>query len=360
MNKKITLIVGLIILIVVVMLVGDADGRNQQGLKIGVVTPLTGGVAYWGESTVVGVRMAEEGLAKDGIKIKFILEDGQLDPKVALNAAQKLVNVDKVNAIFSEFNPASIAVSSFLEDKNVFHLYNSVIVSPLAQSPNNFKTYLDYQASCREVAKYLMDHKGVKKVGVLKMNLEHGNLCLKGIEEVFGSDNVVVEAYNPGVMDFRSLIGKITTKGADVIFHASYQPETLASIRQMDELGVGKLFVGMSENITPDIIEEYSPLINGDIFFGLPQVDERLKNQIKESNMGKDVPDYNAAALAYIHMLQLGRAVHKCGSDSKCTADYMAHVKPEAAIGFQGFSNRIAKFDNRIVQFVDGAFVEVE
>jgi len=350
----------LLLIVLIVSSIFVITRSSNSEIKIGVITPLTEGAAYWGESTLVGIKMAEKELLTEGIKVQFIYEDGQLDPGVALNAAQKLVNIDHVSIIYSEFNPASIAVSSFLENKNVFHLYDSAAMSPLSKGPYNFKTYLDYQDSCADVSKYIKENRGIKRVGVLKMNIEHGELCLKGIQDVFGLENVFVESYNPGITDYRSLINKIKNKNIDAIFHASFQPETLASLRQLDELGINALFIGLAETITPDVAKEYSNLIMDDIFFGLPMIENDLVQRIDVANGDKSVADYNAAALGYLHMLQLGRALDNCNQDNECIAEYLLKSDPVESVGFRGFKDRVAKFDNRIVQFTKDNFVEVK
>jgi branched-chain amino acid transport system substrate-binding protein len=348
------------IAVMLVVIIGFNFYQSDNQIKIGIVSPLTGGAAYWGESASVGFLMAERELQNEGIDIDLIIEDGQLDPAVALNAAQKLVNVDQVNAIYSEFNPASISVSSFLKDKDVFHLYDSAAESPLDEGPYNFKTYLDYKDSCGDVSEFIKNNNQVSKIGVLKINLEFGDLCLEGVKEVFGEDNVVVETYNPGSTDFRTIINKIRSQNVDAIINASFQPETLASLRQLNEAGDLTLFVGLSETITEDIIEEYKWLIEGDVFFGLPSVSEDLKSKIDETNGGKAVADYNAAGLAYTHIIQLGKALNECKNDNDCVANYLSNTEPVESIGFKGFNNRIAEFENRIVRFEGGEFVDAE
>ncbi len=331
---------------------------ESNALKVGIISPLTGNSAYWGESTLIGMRLAEAELKMEGINIDFIIEDGKLDPATALSAAQKLVNVDGVTAIFSEFNPASISVASFLKGKNVFHLYNAASISPLDSGTNNFKTYLDYEMSCKETAQYIKDHKNVKRVGVLKMNLEPLELCLKGIQSVFGSD-AVVESYDPSATDFRVELTKLDKAKVDAIFHASFQQQTLISLKEMQRLNMKELFVGLTETITPGIILEYKTLIEGDIFFGLPPVSEELAALIKSASSNKDVGSYNAAGLAYVHLVQIGHALAKCGS-TICIEKEMSESIPNPEIGFQGFNNRIAEFDVLISEWENGKFVSVK
>lgn len=357
MSMKTKSILGVVALVAVVgLLVFTHKPSTSEEIKIGVVTPLTGGVAYWGESSRAGIRLAEAEFKERGLNVSIILEDGQLDPKTALSAAQKLVNVDHVDAMYSEFNPAAIAVSSFLKDKEIIQIYDATPVSPLALSENFFKTYLNYQVSCREVAEVLKS-RGYKKVGVLKMNLEHGDLCAKGITEVYGGD-VAIESYNPGVPDFRTLLSKLDAAGADVIFHASFQPETIASLKHMRSLGLAQPFTGLAETMTPDVTVEYADVLDDAMVFGLPPVDQALVARI-EAVSGTTVADRNAAALAYLHITQLAETLHACDKEIACVRQKLSRAEPDSAMGFKGFKDRIAGFDTLIQEWKNGTFVPI-
>lgn len=349
-NKAIWAI--LLILVAGVSVSNLMKNEGKSDIRIGVITPLTGGVSYWGESSLTGIKLAQIDLKKKGIEVDVIVEDGQLDPKTALSAAQKLVNVDSVSAMYSEFNPAAIAVSSFLKDKNIIQIYDATPTSPLALSQNFYKTYLDYEVSCGQVADILKD-RGHRKVGVLKMNLEHGELCLKGIRKTFG-DKVMVESYDPGQTDFRTSLLKLDKQEIDVVFHASFQPETLASLRNMRTLGMRQTFVGLSETITPDIVPEYKDMLEDAITFGLPKVSRDLIQRMKVEVEDARIIDENAAGLAYVHITQLAGALSVCGTDTKCSRQKLNESAADPRIGFQGFRDRVAGFDTLIEEWKGG------
>lgn len=358
--RKIWVSAVILVLIISIFVIIQKNIVNLEGgrIKIGVITPMTGAVAYWGESTAVGVALARIDLAKEGIKVDFIIEDGQLDPKVALSAAQKLVNIDKVSAIYSEFNPAAIAVSSFLKDKDILNVYDAAPVSPLKEGDNVYKTYLDYEIGCMEVAQ-LLKNKGFERVGVLKVNLEFGDLCLKGIKEVYGN-SLIVEDYNAGASDFRSSLSKLKAKDVQVLFNVAFQPETLASLKQAKELGMKPVFAGLSETVSPDVIGEYSNLLEGSFMFGLPAVSEEFIVRVEQDFPGKVVNNYQAVALAYIHLKQMAGAINKCGNNLVCVRKEMDSSRPENLVGFTGFKNHIAGLNILIQKWEDGQFVSVE
>ncbi|MDP1814595.1 MAG: ABC transporter substrate-binding protein [Leadbetterella sp.] len=333
------------------------SSESAKPLKIGVVTPLTGGVAYWGESTKIGFDLAQQELRDEGINVEFIIEDGQLDPKIALNAAQKLVNIDGVRAIFSEFNPAAISITSFTKDKDVLHLYNAAPVSPLVESDNVYKSYLDYEYSCEKTAT-LLKNRGVNKVGMLKANLEFGDLCLKGVKKVF-KENTYVESYNPGNTDFRTLLTKLASNDVEAIFNISFQPETLTSLKTMDELGIKATFVGLSETITPEIVADYAKALEGSIMFGLPSVDEEFIVKVKAAYPDKTIGANQAIAIAYMHAKQLANALDKCSGDIACAKEKLDVLENDSIIGFTGFQNRIAGFQTLIQEWQDGKFIDI-
>src|SRR5260370_39037121 len=78
-----------------------AAGANaQEAIKIGLIQPLTGSVAYNGTTDVNGSKLAlDEINAKGGVlgkKLELVIEDGQCRPANSVSAAEKLIQRDNV------------------------------------------------------------------------------------------------------------------------------------------------------------------------------------------------------------------------------------------------------------------------
>ena len=196
------------------------SGGDKQNVEIGIITDLTGPAAYWGTSSQVGAELAVEELKEEGYDINLVYEDYRLDSSEALSAVQKLVNVDDVDGVYAEFNPAAISAGSFLKGKDVLYIYDAAIISPLENNPYAYKTYLDYKEGCRQISSKFREE-GIEKMGVLKVNLEFGEICLEGAEEVYG-ENVSVEAYNLGDQDFKTQILKLNQEGVGAIINVGF------------------------------------------------------------------------------------------------------------------------------------------
>ena len=75
-------------------------------VRIGVILPLSGDLAFLGESGKNGVLLAEYYInsIQKGRKLKVILEDGKGQPSVSISAANKLITSDeyKNNSVYLE------------------------------------------------------------------------------------------------------------------------------------------------------------------------------------------------------------------------------------------------------------------
>ena len=81
----------------------SAPALAEDEIKIGLIQPLTGSVAYNGNCrrrTAPSLRSTSVNAAGGvlGKKIELVIEDGQCQPANSVNAAEKLIQSDKVAA----------------------------------------------------------------------------------------------------------------------------------------------------------------------------------------------------------------------------------------------------------------------
>ncbi len=105
-------------------------------IKLAVLAPLTGSQPTFGVMTRDGALLAIEDYAKAhnggplGMKVTPIIEDSQCSPDPAVNAANKVIDQDKVHYIVGEVcSSASIPVSEIANAKKV------VQISPTSTNP---------------------------------------------------------------------------------------------------------------------------------------------------------------------------------------------------------------------------------
>jgi branched-chain amino acid transport system substrate-binding protein len=81
-------------------------------LKVGVVSPITGATATFGQENVNGIKLAYEKLKKTAVrKFELVIEDDKSDAIESTNATRKLINIDKISAMIGE-PTSSLALAS--------------------------------------------------------------------------------------------------------------------------------------------------------------------------------------------------------------------------------------------------------
>ncbi len=337
----------LVILGVIVLWSGRA-GESSQTIKIGVLTDLTGpAAAYWGESTQAGAELAARDLRAKGYKVEMVYEDYKLDAAKAASAAQKLLNVDRVDAMYIDFNPAILTVASIVARANIPVIYDAAVTSALSASPNFFKTYLDYQAGCKVVAQKFKDE-GKEKIGVLKINIEAGELCLKGVREVY--PNALVEGYNLNETDFRTSMLKLKNTGVTAVIDVGFEEDVYNILKANKELGSDFEFGLSEDSLTPNTLGTFGAQLKGSWSFGFKAASADFSKRV-DAVYGKTYPSYWGAELASTHVTEMIESLAACSKEITCTTKNIAESKPDANIGFRGFENRIANLDMLVKQY---------
>jgi branched-chain amino acid transport system substrate-binding protein len=135
------------IVLLVAMLLGACSGGGASTLKIAVLAPLSGPVPTFGVSTRDGALLAiKQWNANGGVlgmQITAIVEDSQCTPDPAVNAANKVIDQDKVHYIMGEVcSSASIPVSEIANAKHVVQISGTSTNPSVVRDANgNVKPY---------------------------------------------------------------------------------------------------------------------------------------------------------------------------------------------------------------------------
>ena len=89
-----------------------SSGALAQDVKVGVVLPLTGGLAPVGKQVQAGIKMYmdKNGASVAGKKIDLIVKDDGGVPDNSKRLAQELIDNDKVAVIGSALTPSAMAI----------------------------------------------------------------------------------------------------------------------------------------------------------------------------------------------------------------------------------------------------------
>ena len=107
------------------------SGALAQEIKIGTLLAHTGPLKEWGPHIQKGAVLAAKQLDQAGITFTLIHEDSETSAVPATNAAQKLVNADRVVAIIGALASSSTqSVAEYVTCPN-----DVILISPASTSP---------------------------------------------------------------------------------------------------------------------------------------------------------------------------------------------------------------------------------
>ncbi|MCW2240098.1 ABC transporter substrate-binding protein [Azospirillum canadense] len=240
------------------------SAQAQDTIKIGMVEPLTGSVAYNGKSVVEGAKLAvEEMNAAGGIlgkKIELVIEDGQCTPANSVNAVEKLVQKDKVAALVGAFCSSATAAIMPVAQKYKIPLVTGVSSQASLTEQGNpyfFRAAETDALMAKAFAKILANDLKLTKVAYIGVNDDWGR---GGVEEfsrdlsALGAKSVLTEYFDHGTTDFFTLLTKLRAAKPDGVFVAAETQDGSILVKQIREMGLDAKVFGVGSWATADFI----------------------------------------------------------------------------------------------------------
>jgi branched-chain amino acid transport system substrate-binding protein len=238
------------------------DGVTDTEIIIGTHTALSGPVAAWGVGSTEGARMRyDEANEKGGVhgrKIKLIVEDHGYVPTRAVQAANKLINNDKIfimhGALGTPHNNAAFAEQLPKGVPNIFPFTAArSMVEP--HHPLKFQTLSTYYDQVRAATKYFVEKGGKSKVCTMYMDQDFGHEIRDGVRDQAKAMKIEVVAeasFGPTDTDFTGQVGKLKSAGCDLVVMGSIIKETIQTIATARKGGWKDVtFVGQAASYDP-------------------------------------------------------------------------------------------------------------
>jgi branched-chain amino acid transport system substrate-binding protein len=253
--KKIIKIISVVVVIVIIVFMISKSTINDNGIKVGVVLPLTGPVSAVGEDYKRGMDMAAEDY---GVKLNY--QDGKANPTDSLNAALQLYN-DGNNIIMTAFRGASISVASNFKNKDdviVFSTTATSDVKPIGSYGKNF-----FAIGAEMIQNGFADgtnaSKQCSKVVTLTENTDGGLDKVKGFTQALGVDKIVMnDTFLTDKNDFKDVVTKVKSHNPDCIFIEIKSNYFKGFMNQMIEQGISPKVYTTSYSVNKDVANSLS------------------------------------------------------------------------------------------------------
>ncbi len=231
-------------------------------VKIGVVLPLTGPIAAFGQTSKGGLDIAYEqnNKLKNGDTVKLVVLDDRGDKVEAATAVKRLLDKDGVTVILGEVASGNSMAMAPIAEKAKTPMITHASTNPRVTKDKKYVTracFIDpFQGAV--AAKYAMDN-GYKTAVVVtdaKQDYSVGlSKAFKKAYEAAGGKVVKTVLINSGDKDFNAQVATIKAANPGIIAFTGYYPEGALMVKQARAMGVQAPFIGGDGVGFPELVK---------------------------------------------------------------------------------------------------------
>lgn len=246
---------------------GGSEVAEGDTIKIGVLLPMSGSTAYYGEVQYNGIEFCvnyvnENGGIKsmDGKQIELVLQDSASDPETGVSAFEYLVE-QGVSAVIGPYNSTVAAATAPLA---IQHGVPYVIVNATAENYMGTANKYVYRTNVGStdgdtmweiVLGYLAEVRPdnpTDKVAVVYDEGDWGSAAVTSWRtnaEALGYEVVVDEAVSESTTDMSVLVNKIKAADTDLVILATFSAATNLLVKQMADYQCDAKMVGLGGGV---------------------------------------------------------------------------------------------------------------
>ena len=266
--------VHVVVVIVILIVSGCNVDQNSETINVGLLLPLTGGAASYGQNARQSAELAlqEYNASDPSISINLVVEDSKGEAATGNLAVQKLIDLDGVVAVLGcVTSGVTLAVAPTMNTQMV------PIISPGASSPNIttageyiFRTWPSDMYEAEEMARYIADQQ-ISNVAILRINNEYGMAMENALKESLESSQVsstisISESFEQGAREMRSQLLRIKESDAEVIYFIGFPEAAIVFGQGFSDVGIALPVLSTSAFEDPQIPATIGDVLNGTIY----------------------------------------------------------------------------------------------
>ena len=330
---------------------GGGLARAAEPITIGLSMALTGGLAAVGKSGLLAMQIWAENInAKGGLlgrPVKLIYYDDQSNPSTVPGIYTKLIDVDKVDLVISGYatNMVAPAMPIVMQKERLFFGLFSLGVNVEFHYPKYFSmlpTGPDPKHAFSEpFFKVVMAKEPKPKtLAIVAADAEYPKNASEGARDTaksLGLQIVYDKSYPPSTADFSPIVHAIQATNAEIVFVASYPPDSAGMVRAATETGLKTRYFGggMVGLQYTSVKQQFGSKLNGILDYDwwipapkmqFPGITEFLqKYQAKAPSEGVDPLGWYLPPFAYANLQVLGEAIE--GAKTLDQAKLAAYIR---------------------------------
>ena len=252
----------------------------QDGpIRLGSLTPNTGGGSPFGpeiaEAHRLVVDLVNANGGVDGREIVLTQENSETNPEVAVRAARKLIDADRVIAILGTWSSSvTLGVMPLCQEADVLQLCTSSSESvPVSDKKGLVFNFQPLNPAWGRAIARLALARGFDQIAVMGINNDFTTSMIGTFQESLesGGGQVTNEPflYNPNQPSYRAEVDRLIANDPPAVFIPSYVTDFTAIYREIYRSGYDGQVITISLSTGPQFKEAVGEAANG-ILHGFP------------------------------------------------------------------------------------------
>jgi branched-chain amino acid transport system substrate-binding protein len=358
--KRRTLLGGTIAAAALSLTLGLTSGAvaQQPPIKIGMSMAQTGGLAGGGKASLLGIEIWRDDVnARGGLlgrKVELVVYDDKSSASETPAIYSKLLDVDKVDILFAPYATVPTAPLMPLVKQrglllmgNFSFQVNSKVGHDMWFNNAPWGPADSWAASFLDIGQKA----GGKTVALIGADQEFAQNLLLTARDVAKRLNMPIvydQAYPPNTVEFSSIVRALKAAKPDIVYVASYPPDSAGILRAVNEIGIGdnvKVFGGGMVGLQfGAVMENLGSLLNGVVNYNTWLPEQSMYNEgtkaffdayTKRAVEAKVDPlGYYLAPFGYASGQMIEQAIKSVGSlDQKALAKYLRENTHKTIVG---------------------------
>lgn len=331
---------------------GGGGGNGGGTVDVGVVIPFSGDLSDFGTPMQNGFEMAREDINAAGgplgRELQLNFEDSNSASTQGVNAANKLVDTDGVNALFGAVSSGvtiSIAQSVTISGE-IVHITpasSSPVISTLDDNDYVWRTRTNDRFVAR-VMSMIAEEEGAESAAVLYVNNDFGSALADVFEESFDGEVTAKVGYESGQSSYQQSLSTLFEDDPEYVALAGYPESGTTILSQWYEGGYGGNWILHTSLLSSDVIDN----VGAEVMNGMYGVRTRPPSGGATESFVSDYEEaYPDAQVfspyswnSYDALMTWALAAHAAGSvESPDVVEALRDVSnpPGEAVGYDGF-----------------------
>ncbi|MFP4379842.1 MAG: ABC transporter substrate-binding protein [Candidatus Sumerlaeia bacterium] len=254
----------------------NAWAQDSDSWKLGVIMPLSGNLAAYGESTLEGVKLMTEKINAaggiDGKRIELVVENNEGKTVKSAEALRKLVGLNQVLAIIGPITSTNtMFITRDAQNKKV------LLITPTGTNDKItgdgdfiFRSCFNDSFQGIAVAKFAREDLKLESAVAFQDTASDYSVGLcKSFEETFsklGGEVKKKESYKTKDTDFTAQLRKIRRSRADGLFVPGYPPELPLIVNQASNMKLQCVLLGADGWDNNDTVQNAGVNLDGSYF----------------------------------------------------------------------------------------------